>query len=64
MILAKFHSETTFLRFLAKEALQEADQMLQKVISEHDSDKGIDSDQDSGANVRNRAANASKLAES
>ena len=46
---------------MAKEALQEADHVLQKVMSEHDSDDNrLDSDQDSaaGASVRNRAGNA------
>ena len=48
--------------------MQEADHVLQKVMSEHDSDeKGLDSDPDStaGASVRNRAGNApaSRLAE-
>merc|ERR1719458_2311434 len=55
-------------RFLAKEALQEADHVLQKVMSEHDSDdRGLDSDQDStaaAAGVRSRQGNspASRLA--
>ena len=57
-----------YSRFLAKEALQEADHVLQKVMSANDSDENVlQSDQDSaaGASVRNRAGNApvSRLAE-
>ena len=52
----KFQIQLT-CRFLAKEALQEADHVLQKVMSEHDSDdRGLDSDQDSTGNVRSREA--------
>merc|ERR1719219_1908225 len=36
-------------RYLAKEALQDADHVLQKVLTDHDSDRG-DSDQDVSAN--------------